>query len=357
MNIDAISMMSSNSKNLGVAASQTTMTTSSSSSSPSIACSTKKRKKKNKQKKKKSTISSAVVKKSISLKNPLMDRQEAFLKAIPDSVRTNFFSEECVSPSTRARLWEEQADLGEKLINQYAWATPDTRALNILNFFNPIVEIGSGSNAYWGKCMKQVGIDVECYEKFPNSGGKLSSNTPNKKRKTTSTNNNEIIQVKQGGPEALKHANNKNRTLFLCYPDEDEQLSSFTAPLPNSMAEQCLQYYKGNYIIHVGELYGDSISLDSHQAPWGRSSSWKFQLELQQSFHCLLKCRLRSSWLHVRDSISVWKRTTMICAIVFADDDSGGDEEEVRYKHIPLEERLPFDVAAPCMQHLLSTEL
>eukprot|EP00590_Aulacoseira_subarctica_P001108 CAMPEP_0172429714 /NCGR_PEP_ID=MMETSP1064-20121228/51488_1 /TAXON_ID=202472 /ORGANISM="Aulacoseira subarctica , Strain CCAP 1002/5" /LENGTH=36 /DNA_ID= /DNA_START= /DNA_END= /DNA_ORIENTATION= len=36
----------------------------------------------------------------------------------------------------------------------------------------------------------------------------------------------------------------------------------------------------------------------------------------------------------------------MICAIVFADDDSGGDEEEVRYKHIPLEERLPLDVAA-----------
>lgn len=303
-----------------------------------------------------------------SLENPLLDRQQAFLAKIPPNVRTNFFSDEHVSSEERAKIWEDQANIGEELINQYAWATPDPRALKIIKHFSPIVEIGCGSNAYWGKCMKQVGIDVVCYEKFPSSGGKFSSASCSSKTNRKRRKSNSDIHVNKGGPEVLSYPQNKCRTLFLCYPDEEEQLSSGSArqnitgtPSSCSMAKACLDIYRGAYIIHVGELYGDSISLDSEQAPWGRSSSWEFQLELTKTFHCVLKCSLKSSWLHVRDYISVWKRTTVICTIAFAagddgecSDENGGDVEEVQYRHIPSDERLPLDIAAPFIQHLLS---
>lgn len=301
-----------------------------------------------------------------SLNNPLFDKQQAFLQKIPLNVRNNFFSDDHVSSDERARIWEDQADLGEGMINRYAWATPDSRSLKIVKHFSPIVEIGSGSNAYWGLLMKQVGIDVVCYEKFPESGGTFNYPSPGKpkrkRRKRTYTAN----FVTQGGPEALAYPQNKNRTLFLCYPDEEEQHNTPTGKhetgvsISCSMAKQCLNFYGGEFIIHVGELYGDSISLDSQQAPWGRSSSWDFQIELMKSFHCVLKCSLKSSWLHVRDTISVWKRTSIICTIAFAvgedgecSDEHDGDVEEVNYMHIPMDERLPLDVAAPCMQHLL----
>ena len=73
----------------------------------------------------------------------------------------------------------------------------------------------------------------------------------------------------------------------------------------------------------------------------------------------MLKVQL-PNWLHVCDTISVWKRSET-CTIVFAvDDDEDGngeegeeEEEEVEYRHIPPEERLPTNIAAPCLQHLL----
>lgn len=335
-------------------------------SSSSSCITNKKRKKHKKQKHINGLGTTSTSTSTIVIPNPLLDRQEEFLKGIPENVRTNFFSDEHTSPDERARIWEEQADLGEELIDRYAWATPDLRALQILKEFNPIIEIGCGSNAYWAKCMKHFGMDVLCYDKFHTTGGKLHStddaNTnnnykhKNSKKRANNTHSSEIV-VRRGGPEVLSLAQNKSRTLFLCYPDEEEQQQQ--QQLSSSMAEECLRYYTGTHIIHVGELYGDSISLDQTQAPWGRSTSWKFQLELQKSFHLVLKCSLKSSWLHVRDTISIWKRTTVICAIVFAassdddDDDDGSNVEEVQYKHIPMEERLPIDVAAPCMQHLL----
>jgi hypothetical protein len=59
--------------------------------------------------------------------------------------------------------------------------------------------------------------------------------------------------------------------------------------------------------------------------------------------------------LHTRDTISVWKRSET-CAIVFAADkeeDSPEEDEEVEYRHIPLEEQPSTNLATSCLQHLL----
>ena len=118
------------------------------------------------------------------------------------------------------------------------------------------------------------------------------------------------------------------------------------------MGADCLDHYKGQYVIHVGELFGDTLSME--QAPWGRSSSPDFQDRLAAEYHCVLKASL-TNWLHVRDTISVWKRSET-CTIVFAAEGENDEEEEVEYKHIPVEERLPTDLAAPCLQHILGHE-
>ena len=90
-----------------------------------------------------------------------------------------------------------------------------------------------------------------------------------------------------------------------------------------------------------------------------RSSSGEFQQRLAAEYHCILKMKLKHNWLHVRDSLSVWKRSET-CCMAFenddGDDDDDDDEDEAYYKHIPPEEVLPVDAAAPCVAHLLQSD-
>ena len=152
---------------------------------------------------------------------------------------------------------------------------------------------------------------------------------------------------------------NENRTvmhgraLFLCYPDDRYYNADERTEVneEDTLGSICLEHFKGDIVIHVGELFSDTLSFD--QSPWGRSSGSLFQQRLVSEYHCVLKAKLQS-WLHVRDTISVWKRS-QLCSIVFQSDETDGvdDEEEVQYKYIPKDELLPMDVAAPFLKHLL----
>lgn len=232
-----------------------------------------------------------------SLDNPLYKEQQEFLQSLSKEEREGFFSN-ALDPERRAEIWMKQADLGEVLINGYSWATPDDRAFRILRHFSPIVEVGCGRNAYWSRLMREAGIDTVAYDADPEDGGTIGSNT-NQGHTAGSS-----LQIHKGGPEVLRRES--GRTLFLCYPDEDDagQLSGQNLKLdePLSMAAACLMTYKGDHVIHVGELFGDALAMD--QSPWGRSSSAEFQAQLASHFHCILKASL-SNWLHSRDCITV----------------------------------------------------
>ena len=280
---------------------------------------------------------------SSTLSNPLLDKLNAFLNTLSETERSNLFSSS-LSPERRGEIWMQQAELGESLVQQYAWATPDARAMAILKHFSPVAEIGCGANAYWCQQMVQHGIDVVGFDRAPDRGGQIGE-------KTTTPSAGHFA-VRKGGPEVL--AKHSDRTLFLCYPDEDDYVDpdydvEEDGP-PMSTGAQCLQHYEGDHVIHVGELFLDAtLSID--QAPWGRSSSPEFQQMLAAEFHCILHVRL-PSWLHTKDSLSVWKRSEK-CSIVFAADDEDDEDEEFEYRHIPIDEQLPIDIAAPCLQHLL----
>mmetsp|Transcript_10706 Transcript_10706/g.19229 ORF Transcript_10706/g.19229 Transcript_10706/m.19229 type:complete len:413 (-) Transcript_10706:1254-2492(-) len=309
--------------------------------------------------------------------NPLLTAQHKFLKSLSPQSRNHFFSSKHVTPEKRAEIWEDQADLGETLVNSYAWATPDPRLLKVFQHFGPIVEVGCGANAYWSKWMNgEGGVDVVAFDMSLDAGGKIGSGSrkksSNKKAKQNKVNNNDDGSAKTGGlvirlgnPETLakdEEIRDSDRALFLCYPDEEEYQrpegndgdddEEDVVP-PMSMGAACLEHFTGNTVIHVGELFGDTLSLE--QAPFGRSSSNEFQQRLAGEYHCILKMRLTNNWLHVKDTLSVWKRSETCCMAFQNDDDSEGDEEEdeVYYKYIPPRDVLPVDLAAPCVAHLL----
>ncbi len=301
--------------------------------------------------------------------NPLYREQRLFLSSLTPQERESYFSPQAITPERRAELWMEQADIGEALVNKYAWATPTTDCLKIFREFSPIIELGSGSNAYWTKYMKQAtGIDVVAYDMNVREGGKIRSGS-NKKGKTkkSSAKDASAVIVQKGGPEVLSLPELQKHTLFLCYPDEEDDPTPEESADPIEQEEnnrslsfgwQCLAQYTGTYVIHVGELavLGDA-TLNMEQSPWGRSSSSEFQQRLASEYHCIAKIPLQN-WLHVRDSISVWKRSE-ICQMAFVGDEDDEDDEEeiIEYRHIPPKEMLPTSVIAPCMQHILGPSL
>ena len=291
-------------------------------------------------------------------RNPLLAAHLEFLSSLPPNVRRRFFSNRHIDGPTRAEVWSRQADLGEDLVNRYAWAIPNGRALSILKNFAPLVEVGSGANGYWSRMMDDAGIDIVAYDAAVEEGGQILRNEGTKNEKKKNSKAKDQTGVRKGGPEILstREIRASGRNLLLCYPDEDDGLltpqesdDEHGRDRPAlSMGASCLEHFHGDIIIHVGELYGDTVASD--QAPWGRTSSPEFQERLATEYHCLLKASI-PSWLHSRDTISVWKRTET-CEITFQGDGDDVDEM-VEYKYIPPEEALPQDIAAPLLQRLL----
>lgn len=67
----------------------------------------------------------------------------------------------------------------------------------------------------------------------------------------------------------------------------------------------CLKFYKGNTIIHIGELFGETLSSN----PWGQTTSRDFQLQLGEHFRCVSRVQL-PNWPGHLDSLTVWSRAS-----------------------------------------------
>ncbi|KAL3666792.1 hypothetical protein V7S43_008412 [Phytophthora oleae] len=261
---------------------------------------------------------------------------------------------------------------------KYSWAIPDERALQIIKHYGPIVEMGAGSG-YWARLLQLRGVDVVAYdlhvagddeeeEKEADSDDKEKENN-----KTAATSGEEShgdaeetqpsdgeeadeepdddedeieeneededeeeVEVEQvywtevlkGTPKDLrKHA---DRALFLCYPDDFEDSQE-------SMAMASLCNYAGDTVIHVGELFGQTVCLPG---AWGRTSSEEFQTHLATVYHKVLQVPL-PSWHSSIDTLTVWKRT------------KSSITDGAMYAFIPEEERIDLVAASPSTRHLL----
>ena len=232
-------------------------------------------------------------------------------------------------------------------VERFGWAIPDERALNILSHYGPIVEVGAGLG-YWGRLLINRGIDYLGYDinasndkKKKKKGGKGKGKKNKQLTHDEQTEEDEEgsekrfpswCRINRGTSEVLKGKKMKKRSLFLCYPD-DFELSS------ESLALSCLEAYKGDTIILVGELFGSTVL----ENPWGKSAGPDFQINLMASFHKVLQVPL-PSWMTSRDSLSVWKRTQVTSV----------DEGEFTFKDIPVEQRLVTTIQyCPETQHLV----
>ena len=139
------------------------------------------------------------------------------------------------------------------------------------------------------------------------------------------------------------------RNLFLCYPDENYEL-----------ALKCMEYYDGEYIIHVGELFFGDKCKSSAQSPWGRTTSSNFQVLLTEEFHCILIADLKLSFPFSGDTISVWKRTEWIKGLDESDeedndeDNDNDDDDDNLWASVKYEERLPVDRSIDSLKYLLN---
>jgi hypothetical protein len=204
----------------------------------------------------------------------------------------------------RAQLIEEHIDV--ELAEQFSWAIPDARALRIIAEFSPVVEIGCGKG-YWGKLLKEMGVEYAGYDiKIPKGAKHIS----------------------RGGPAMLKRF--PKHTLLLCYPDDYQESDE-------SMALKCLNLHTGEYVVHVGELLGETF-VDS---PYGKTSAPEFQEQLAQDYHCILKVPI-PTWPGAMDTLSVWKRTARV------------DVDELQFRSIPPDEQLTQVAFCPASVHLVA---
>ncbi|CAB1104065.1 unnamed protein product [Ectocarpus sp. CCAP 1310/34] len=242
----------------------------------------------------------------------------------------------------RSELWEIMCSGGDVLRQRFAWAIPDERALRIIKHFGPIVEIGSGLG-YWAKLLRARGVDINAYDKVAGTPDTASAAPDSSRTKGKSTSKDAKvksaaegvvkedadegggdetpsfwIKVNEGGPDVLEEPCNEGRSLFLCYPDDFEGETE-------SLGLRCLHAFEGDVVIHVGELFGDSVSMTPGQSPWGRTTSQECQEELASKFHCILKVPL-PSWPHSRDTLTVWKRHSF-CSIQYDDDDDDDSDD------------------------------
>lgn len=219
-------------------------------------------------------------------------REEAHIKKLSKKAKEEIvkqmnplllkFSEECPSEkeiASNPEALKYMVELRARLVTEYSWAIPTEEALRAIAELSPIVEMGAGTG-YWTYLLRSMGVDVIAYDKIPSdSTGSLAlACNPWHIGARLHT------EVESGTPEVLKK--HSDRTLFLCWP-----------PL-GDMAKQCLDEWKGEYLVYIGDMNDESVSINANKA---------FREELRSSFKLTGTVTLLR-WPGIEDFMTIWKR-------------------------------------------------
>ncbi|KAF4665152.1 hypothetical protein FOL47_004727 [Perkinsus chesapeaki] len=129
----------------------------------------------------------------------------------------------------------------------YAYATPTDSALDLLASFVPggVVEVGCGTG-YWAKLLRDRNVEVMALDKNP----------PDHQANAYHGRCRPHTEVKKGNASDLQTLSGEEYSkLLLCYPPPQEH-----------MAAEAIANFKGNYVFHVGEWFGDTGSLAMQKA-------------------------------------------------------------------------------------------
>ena len=124
-----------------------------------------------------------------------------------------------------------------ELVRKYAFAIPTDEAVEKIASYGKLIEVGAGTG-YWAKLISEAGGDILAFDIAP----------PDKEHNEYQFKET-FFDVQSG--EVGKIAKYKDRILFLCWPPYDTRFGA-----------SCLDHYKGDLFIYVGEGYhgccGDS---------------------------------------------------------------------------------------------------
>ena len=87
----------------------------------------------------------------------------------------------------------------------------------------------------------------------------------------------------------------KNRILLLAWPDCGAE---------DTFGLRCVEMYSGRVVVHVGELFGGTHSVDN---PWGQTTSESCQIALASRFRRVATTPL-PRWPGHLDEMTVWRQ-------------------------------------------------
>ena len=181
------------------------------------------------------------------------------------------------------------------LVHTFSFAIPNKPALEAIARYGPVVELGAGTG-YWCKLLRDRGVDVVAYDLHPP--------TADLANRFFSQSHAEVLE---GDEQVLAGGNHADRTLFLCWPNNDVAADDWDA--------RCLKLYGGGTVVHVGELRGHSrvpigaplAQADGEGAPSGVTTSLACQLALEKGFELVETVGL-PNWHFTSDRLTVWRR-------------------------------------------------
>ena len=139
-------------------------------------------------------------------------------------------------------------DLSERrreLVDLFAWAIPNERALEALARHAPLVEAGAGTG-YWLALLQALGVDAVGYDLSPAGTGAPNEFHRRARRAWTEVRQGSAVVAARRHPE---------RTLLVCWPPYDDDAASY----------QPLRAYRGEIVVHLGEREGASGSVRFHR--------------------------------------------------------------------------------------------
>eukprot|EP00039_Didymoeca_costata_P009916 m.132416 g.132416 ORF g.132416 m.132416 type:complete len:313 (+) comp14647_c0_seq3:34-972(+) len=145
------------------------------------------------------------------------------------------FKEDFVLESDTIIYGTTRAHARQQYLDRWGCARWTEVAMNELCSRGLLIEIGAG-NGRWAEELRNRGCDILAFDKEPaNAPGFVSKSSV----------------VQQGDHTVLSRY--PDRTLFICYPPPMGDQNS-------CMAVQCLQFYKGDTFVYVGEGRGGSCA-------------------------------------------------------------------------------------------------
>ncbi|KDO28971.1 hypothetical protein SPRG_20076 [Saprolegnia parasitica CBS 223.65] len=167
----------------------------------------------------------------------------------------------------------------------YAPAIPHPDALKAIAAHSPLIEIGAGLG-YWSSLLLKQKADILPFDKQ----SKLKWSTD---MAPIDVDDDEVIEtldaivppftkVYEGGAEVLELKPLKGRTLLLC------------APPQSSLARDALRHYKGRYLIHIGEWYGET-------------GDRQFECDVMKHFTLLQRIAL-PNYTDTAHEVTIWDR-------------------------------------------------